>query len=167
MNQIVALTALVHEMHGTIKSNPITLVKKAEEQATAQPTKNNLRPQKVPYTVDVCQLVNKEDTVTVDEKNWYWCTKDHYSGGLVHNGMYALHKTYKHDTLRKYLDERKAKAGLTNPKSSATPSTTPNLKPVKKLALSESLCTSLCTQAGLSSDAADCIWYDACTASGN
>ena len=34
-DQIVALTTLVHEMQGTLKSNTISLVTKAEEQATA------------------------------------------------------------------------------------------------------------------------------------
>ena len=76
-DQIVALTTLVHEMQGTLKSNAISLATKAEEQATAQPAKKNCRPQKVPYTVNTWRLVKKEDTVTVDENTWYWCTKDH------------------------------------------------------------------------------------------
>ena len=71
--------------------------------------------------------------------------------------MYALNKTCEHDAWRKTLDERKAKSGHTNSKSSTTPSTTQNLNPVNKLALSESLRTALCTQAGLSSDASDLI----------
>ena len=76
-DQIVALTTLVHEMQGTLKSNNVALVTKAEEQATAQSTKNNCRPQKGPYTVDTWRLVKKKDAVTVDEKTWYWCTKEH------------------------------------------------------------------------------------------
>ena len=81
--------------------------------------------------------------------------------------MYALYKTCEHDAWWTDFDERKSKAGLTNPKTSTTPSTTQNLKPVKKLALSESLRTVLCTQAGLSSDASDLIWSDAYRDSGN
>ena len=77
-------------------------------------------------------LVKKEDTVTVDEETSYCCTKDHYSGGIDHNGMYTLHKTCEHDAWRKDLDEKKAKSGHTNPKAR----TTPNLNPVKKIVLS-------------------------------
>ena len=104
--------------------------------------------------------MNKEDTVTVDEKTWYWCTKDHYSKGIVHNGINALHKTCKHDTWHKDLDERKLKLGHTNHKASTNPSTTPNLNPAKNISLSESLRISLCNQAGISSDASDSIWSD-------
>ena len=38
--QIVALTTLVHEMQGTLKSNTISLTTKDEEQATAYPKKD-------------------------------------------------------------------------------------------------------------------------------
>ena len=81
--------------------------------------------------------------------------------------MYTLHKTCEHDAWRKNLDERKEKAGHTNPKASTTPNTTQTQNPVKKLDFSESLRTALCTQAGLSSDAADQIWSDACRDLGN
>ena len=81
--------------------------------------------------------------------------------------MYNLHKTCEHDAWRNNLVERKAKAGHTNPKDSTTTSITQKLKPVEKLALSEYLRTALCTQDGLSSDAADHIWSDACRDSGN
>ena len=43
-DQIVALTTLVHKIQGTLKSNTIALSTKAEEQTTAQLTKNNRRP---------------------------------------------------------------------------------------------------------------------------
>ena len=128
-------------MQGTIKSNTISLTTKAEEQATAQPIKKNRNTQKWPYTVDAWRLVKKEDTVTFDENTWYWCTKDHYSKWIVHNGMYALHKTCENDACHKNLDERKSKEGHTKPKASTTTSTTENINPVKKLALSESLRT--------------------------
>ena len=166
-DEIVELTTLVHEMQCMLKSNTIALVTKAEEQDTEHPTKNNRRPQKGPYTVNPWWLVKKEYTVTFDEKIWYWCTKYHYSKGIVHNGIYDLHKTCEHDAWSKNLDEGKAKSVHTSPKTSATTSTTKNRNPVKKLALSEYLRTSLCTQASLSSDAADCIWSDACRDSGN
>ena len=81
--------------------------------------------------------------------------------------MYALQKTCEHDVWRNNLDEREAKSGHTNPKSSTTSSTTQNINPVKNIALSESLHTPLCTQAALSLDAADRIWSDACRDLGN
>ena len=58
-DQIVALATLVHKMQRTIKRNNIALTTKSEEQATAQPTKNNFRPQKGTYTVDALRLVKK------------------------------------------------------------------------------------------------------------
>ena len=85
-DKIVALTTLLHEMKGTTKSNTIAFAANAEKQDTSHPTKNNCCPQKGSYTVDVWRLVKKEETETVDEKTWYWCTKDHYSKGIVHNG---------------------------------------------------------------------------------
>ena len=85
----------------------------------------------------------------------------------MHNGMCALHKTCEHDAWCKYLDEMKAKSGHNNPKTSTTPITTKKPKTIKNIALSEFLRTLLCTQDGLSSDAADCIWSDACRDLGN
>ena len=96
-DHIVALTTLVHEIQGTIKSNTIALTTKAEEQDISQPTKKNRLPPKGPYKVNTWRVANKEDTVTVDEKTWYCCTKDRYSKVIVHNGMYNLHKTCEHD----------------------------------------------------------------------
>ena len=124
MDQIVALTTLVHEVQGTIESNTISLATKTEEQATAQPTKKNSCPQKGPYTVNAWRLLKKEDIITVDKKTWYWCTKDHFSKRIVHNVMYNLHKTCEHDAQRKDLDEKKSKADHINPKASTTTSTT-------------------------------------------
>ena len=148
-------------MQDTLKSNTIALTTKTEKHAATQPTRNNFRPKKGSYTVDAWRILKKEDTLTVDENTWYWCTKDHCSKGIVHNGIYALHKPCDNYSWSKDLNDRKAKAVYTNPKAHTTPSTTQNLKPAKKLALSESLHTELCTQSGLSSDAADCIWSDA------
>ena len=45
-DQIVALTTLVHEIKGTLKSNTISLATKAKGQDTAQPTKKNCSLQK-------------------------------------------------------------------------------------------------------------------------
>ncbi len=34
-----------------------------------------------PYTVAAWRLIKKEDKVTVNGKEYFWCTGDHYSGG--------------------------------------------------------------------------------------
>ena len=92
--------------------------------------------------------------------------KDHYSGGFVHNNMYAHHKTYEHDVWRKDFDEKKANGKTSKANPSATPSTAQN-SDAKKLTLSESLRTENFTKAGLSSEIADCLWSDTCRDSGN
>ena len=76
-------------MQGTIKSSTIAFATNYEGQATSQPIKRNHHTQKGPYTVNVWGLVKKEDTVTVDEKTWYWCTKDRYSKGIVYTRIYT------------------------------------------------------------------------------
>ncbi len=38
----------------------------------------------------------KKDMVTVNGKDYHWCTGDHYSGGEKHNKIYADHKSSKH-----------------------------------------------------------------------
>ena len=85
----------------------------------------------------------------------------HYSGGVVHNGMYARHKTYEHDAWRKDFDEKKANGKTSKANPSATSNTAQNAD-AKVLALSESLRTAVCTQAGLSSEVADRLWSNAC-----
>ena len=92
--------------------------------------------------------------------------KDHYSGGVVHNGMYTRHKTYEHDAWRKDFDEKKANGKTYKANTSATPSTAQNAD-AKKLTLIESLRTAMCTQAGLSSEVTDRLWSYACMESGN
>ena len=57
-----------------------------------------------PYTVAVLLLVKKEDKVTVNGKDYFWCTGDHYSSGEKHNGMYADHKSADHDTWCKTIN---------------------------------------------------------------
>ena len=110
---------------------------------------------------------------------YHWCTGDHWSGGVKHNGMYANHPTSEHDNWRietdakretKYGNKRSDTSGPTVLPGTTTSSDTPTVvsdASQKKLALSESLRTALCTQAGMSSDLADRIWTEACRDSGN
>jgi len=59
-----------------------------------------------PYTVAAWRLKKKEDKVTVQGRDYIWCTDDHWSGGVKHNGMYADHKTCNHGAWRSRMDER-------------------------------------------------------------
>ncbi len=53
--------------------------------------------QKQPYTVAAWRLVKKEDKLTVNGKDYHWCTSNHYSSIVKHNRMYADHKSNDHD----------------------------------------------------------------------
>ena len=82
--------------------------------------------------------------------------------------MYCTHTTAEHDAWRKEQDERRRKRyGDSKKSEDKPPSSNTDDAAKKKLALSESLRTALCTQAGLSSDAAERIWDEACRDSGN
>ncbi len=58
-----------------------------------------------PYTVPAWGLIKKEDKVINNRKEYYWCTGDHYSGGVKHNRMYDDHKTCNHNAWRSKIDE--------------------------------------------------------------
>jgi hypothetical protein len=53
-------------------------------------------------------LVKKEEKVTVNGKDYFWCTGDHYSAGEKHNGMYADHKSADHNMWHKTIDDCRA-----------------------------------------------------------
>jgi hypothetical protein len=44
------------------------------------------------YTVAVWCFIKKDEKVSVNGKDYFWCTGNHWSGGEKHNGMYADHK---------------------------------------------------------------------------
>ena len=120
------------------------------------------RGKKEPYTVAAWRLVKKEDTVTVNGKEYFWCTGDHYSGGEKHNGMYADHKSCDHDSWRKAIDDRRAKTNPSGKPANNTPADAkPTPAPEKKLTLNDKLRNAFCTQAGLSAEAVERIWEDA------
>jgi hypothetical protein len=62
--------------------------------------------QKQPYTVAAWRLVKKEDKLTVNGKDYHWCTSNHYSSIVKHNRMYADHKSNDHDIWWKSMDDR-------------------------------------------------------------
>ena len=164
----MALTTLVSQMKASIAKNTIALTTQTSRPPvdSANPRTGNRNNRNTPYTVAAWRLEKKGESQTKDEIEWHWCTKDHYSGGVVHNGMYARHKTYEHDAWRKYFDEKKANGKRFKSNPIATSNTAQNAD-AKILALSESLRTAMCTQAGLSSEVADRLWSDACRESGN
>ena len=168
MDKIVALTTLVSQMKASIAKNNIALTTQNGKPPfhSANPRTGNHNNRNTPYTVAAWRLKKKGESQTKYGIEWQWCTKDHYSGGVVHTGMYAHHKKYEHDAWRKDFDEKKANGKTSKAYPSANPSTAPNAY-AKKLALSESLCTAMCTQAGLSSEVADRLCFDACRESGN
>ena len=112
-----------------------------------------------PYTVKEWRLKFDGDEKEVDGKPWYWFKGNHYSGGKVHSGMYATHKTCDHDKWRKEQDKRNTQkyAG----KRTETPSAPESEPAAKKLALSDKLRTALTTKAGLSNEMYDSIWNEA------
>ena len=133
-------------MKASIAKNTIDLTTQAGKPPghSANPRTGNLNNRNTPYTVVACRLEKKGESQTNDVIEWHWCIKDHYSGVVVHNGMYARHKKYEHDAWRKDFDEKKANGKTSKANPSATPSTAPNAD-AKKLALSESLRIAMCT----------------------
>ncbi len=85
-------------------------------------------------------------------KDYFWCTGNHWSGGTKHNGMYANHKSYDHDSLRSCMDDRHKNGNRNNGQWNETPSKLAEAPP-QKLALNDKLCNAFFTQAGLSTDA--------------
>jgi hypothetical protein len=114
---------------------------------------------KAPYTVAAWRLVKKEEKVSVNCKDYFWCTGDHYSGGEKYNGMYADHKLADHDMWHKTIDN--CRVTCTSGKSSidTTAPATPAI--AQKLTLNDKLWNAFCTQAGLSGEAVNCILEDA------
>ena len=147
-------------MKNAISKNTVALTTHTNGKSTTSSKGKN------PYTVAPWRLEKKEETITKEGIEWHWCTKDHYSGGEIKNGCYARHRTCDHYSWRKDFDEKKSKGKHPYDKSNES-SKYDTAPAVKKLALSETLRTALCTQAGLSSDAADRLWSNACKDSGN
>jgi hypothetical protein len=112
-----------------------------------------------PYTIPAWHLIKKEDKVISNGKEYYYCTRDHYSSGVKHNGMYADHKTCNHDAWRSKMDEHRTSRNK-DKKSDKTPSK-PSNDLNQKLTLKDKLCNAFCTQAGLFAEAVDRIWEEA------
>jgi hypothetical protein len=167
-DQIIALTTKLTEMQAKFEQQVAAFATQQQSGGNKEKTDNSKsdsgsrRGKKEPYTVAAWRLVKKEDTVTVNGKEYFWCTGDHYSGGEKHNGMYADHKSCDHDSWRKAIDDRRAKTNPSGKTANNTPADTkPTPAPEKKLTLNDKLRNAFCTQAGLSAEAVDRIWEDA------
>jgi hypothetical protein len=167
-DQIIALTTKLTKMQAKLEQQVTAFATQQQSGGAKENTQNSKskggshRSKKEPYTVAAWRLIKKEDKVTVNGKEYFWCTGDHYSGGKKHNGMYADHKSCDHNSWRKTIDNRRA---TQNPGGKSSPETQANAKLApaqeKKLTLNDKLRNAFCTQAGLSAEAVDCIWEDA------
>jgi hypothetical protein len=92
-------------------------------------------------------LIKKEDKVTVNSKEYFWCTGDHCSGGKKHNGMYADHKSCDHNSWRITIDEQRATRNLGKSLTETSADAKPAPAPEKKLTLNDKLRNAFCTQA--------------------
>jgi hypothetical protein len=155
-DQIIAFTTKLTEMQAKFKQQVASF-------ATQQAVNNKENNQgsssksldggshclkKEPCTFAEWRLVKKEDKLTVNSKDYYWCTGNHYSGGKKHNGMYADHKSCDHDSWHKTIGDCCATC---NPgkASNDTPAAATSA-PEMKLTLNDKLHNAFCTQAGLS-----------------
>ena len=169
-SQIIALCTKVSTLEAKLEQ---TIALATEVKTAPTTTDKPGKKKNGPYTVNPERLVNEGPTKMIDGRKYYWCTKDHYSGGKCINGMYATHEPGKHDEWRKELDDkaaiRKAARQGTKPASEgdATKSGATSDAETKKLALSEKLRTALSTHAGLSGEAFSRIWEESCRESGN
>jgi hypothetical protein len=162
-DQIIAISTKVMELQLKLDKQVIALATQANKEVTPDAGGSrggSCRGKKDgPYTVPAWHLIKKEDKVINNGKEYYWCTEDHYSGCVKHNGMYADHKTCNHNEWRSKMDKR-----LTSRNKGKKPNRTP-AKPAndsnEKLTLNDKLCSAFCTQAGLSAEAVDRIWEDA------
>jgi hypothetical protein len=168
-DQIIALTTKLTEMQAKFDqqiASFATQTKNEKGAATALNSNSNSSgnccSKQDPYTVAAWRLIRKEDMVTVNGRDYHWCTGDHYSGGEKHNGVYADNKSSKHDAWRKNMDDHHVACGSGNTPSNEAPTPIAAAPPQKqKLALNDKLCNAFCTQARLSAEAIDCIWEDA------
>jgi hypothetical protein len=167
-DQIIALTTKLTELQAKFDQQVSSFATQQsahnKENSSSKTLDNGSRCSKrAPYTVAAWQLIKKEDKVTVNGKDYFWCTGNHFSGGEKHNGMYADHKTCDHDAWRKNPDAGRAnlKSGKAPSDSQAATTPTPDKASEKKLTLNNKLRNAFCIQAGLSAEAVDCIWADA------
>ena len=103
-DQIIALSTKVAELQAKLENQDkrvvalATQAKKEPASDLASEGSDARRSKKELYTVAAWRLTKKEDKVCMHGKDYFWCTDDHWSGGIKHNGMYADHKTCDHES---------------------------------------------------------------------
>ncbi len=113
-DQIITLTTNLTEMQAKLEEHVTAFATQQQSGGAKENTQNSKskggsrRSKKEPYTVAAWCLIKKEDKVTVNGKEYFWCTGDHYSGGEKHNGMYADHKSCDHNSWRKTINDHRA-----------------------------------------------------------
>jgi hypothetical protein len=162
-DQIIALTTKLTEMQAKFEQQIASFTTQGTNNKENNPAPKSdagsCCSNKAPYTVAAWHLVKKEDKVTVNGKDYFWCTEDHYSGGEKYNGMYADHKSADHNMWNKTIDE--CSVTCTSGKSSngtPAPATPAN---AQKVTLNNKLQNAFFTQAGLSAEAVNRIWEGA------
>ncbi len=118
-DQIITFSTKLIEIQAKLDQQIASFVTqtKDEKGALTASTSNfnsngNRHSKQSPYTVAAWHLIKKKDMVTVNGKDYHCCTGDHYSGSEKHNGMYADHKSSKHDAWHKNRDDLCAARGL-------------------------------------------------------
>jgi hypothetical protein len=103
-DQIIALTMTLIKMQAKFKQQVAAFATQQQSGRNKEKTDNSKsesgsrRGKRESYTIAAWQLIKKEDKVTINGKEYFWCTGDHYSGDEKHNGMYADHKSCDHDS---------------------------------------------------------------------
>ncbi len=163
MDQTIALSTKVAKLQLKLNKQVIALVTKEKKEVTPDAGvgrgSSHRSKRDNPYTVLAWCLIKKEDKVINHWREYYWCTGDCYSGGVKHNGVYAVHKTCNHNAWRSKMEELCTSRNK-DKKSDKTPAY-PSNDSNQKLTLNYKLRNSFCTQAGLSAEAVDRIWEDA------
>ncbi len=162
-DQIIALTTKSTKMQAKFEQQVASFATQATNNKENNPAPKSdagsSRSKKAPYTVAAWRLVKKEDKVTVNGKDYFWCTGDHYSGGEKHNGMYADHKSADHDIWRKTIDDCCVICTFGKSSNDTPAPATPAI--AQTLTLNNKLRNACCTQARLSAEAFNYIWEDA------
>ena len=165
-DQIIALATQLEAAKKEIAAAKVTALATATDTNTKKPKAGGS------YSVAPWRLVHKGDTIEKGKLTYHWCTEDHWSGGVAHQGMYAVHAPGEHAAWRAELDAKSGKGKPATKQATVAAAAAPVLAPAKgelsnKLALSESLRTALSTHTGLSSDLFEKIWDQSCKDSGN
>jgi hypothetical protein len=160
---IIALTTKMSELQSKLEKQVAAFATQAKMEITPIENKGpRCKKRDGPYTIAPWRLIKKEDTATNNGKTYHWCTGDHYSGGVKHNGMYADHKLCDHEAWQVRIDLNCTNACAANGKGPTVETPKPaEQAPAMKLALNNKLRSAFCTQAGLSAEAIDRIWQDA------